>query len=135
MIIQNNRYSLFFLLFVLTAVYSFVFSESGILERRRLDDDKDELNKRIEKLKEENVVLNDLHERYKDGEFNKEEALKAGYVKPGEKVLFFKGREFYHQDSGKKILNKLTADVVSVGKVDKAPQALGKSIIAVFGPK
>ncbi len=60
------------------------------------------------------------------------------FLKKGHKVkvrLFFKGREFYHQDGGRKILNKLIDDMISVGKIDKAPQVFGRSIIAIFGPK
>jgi len=60
------------------------------------------------------------------------------FLKRGNKVkirLFFKGREFFHQDLGKRILDRLTHDIESVGKIEKEPQALGRSIILVFGPK
>jgi translation initiation factor IF-3 len=60
------------------------------------------------------------------------------FLKKGHKVkvrLFFRGREFYHQDAGRRVLDQLMNDIVSVGKIDKTPQVFGHSIIAIFGPK
>ncbi|MFH1768986.1 MAG: translation initiation factor IF-3 [Candidatus Omnitrophota bacterium] len=60
------------------------------------------------------------------------------FLEKGHKVkvrLFFKGREFYHQEAGKRILDKLIADLESsCGRVEKAPQLFGRSIIIIFGP-
>ncbi|MCU0822503.1 MAG: septum formation initiator family protein [Spirochaetes bacterium] len=86
----NNRYSFIMLLSALFAVYCFIFGESGILERQRLADDRILLENRIKKLEKENNDLAGLSERYKKGEFLKEEATKSGYITEGEKVLFFK---------------------------------------------
>ena len=49
--------------------------------------------------------------------------------------MFFKGREFYHQEQGKRIMDKLLADIASEAKIEKEPKMMGRSIIAVFGPK
>ncbi len=110
---QKNRYSFFILIFVLFAIYLFVFGDSGILERRRLGKDKEELTSRINNLEEENNILQNKYKRYKDGEFYKEEAGKSGYINSGEKLLFFKGGE---QEKKKSIVKddadeKYTVDV------------------------
>lgn len=89
----KNRYSLIILLFSLFAVYCFIFGESGILERQRLSSDRVLLEKRIKKLEKQNTDLNGLHERYKNGEFLKDEAAKSGFISEGEKVLYFKKAE------------------------------------------
>ena len=77
-------------MFALFAVYCFIFGESGILERQRLADDRVDLENRIKKLEKDNTDLSNLHERYKNGEFLKDEAAKSGYINEGEKFLFFK---------------------------------------------
>lgn len=60
------------------------------------------------------------------------------FLKKGYKVkirMFFRGREFYHQDPGKRIMGKLLEDVVLIGKIEKDPKMMGRSIIVVLGPK
>lgn len=49
--------------------------------------------------------------------------------------LFFKGREFYHQDLGRRVLKRLVDDLGPVGKIDKEAQAFGRAIVVVLGPK
>ncbi len=100
--IRKDRYSLFLVSFVLVAIYAFVFGDSGILERRRLDNEKTDLDQRIDNLKEENSRLGKLHEQYKNGEFLKEEAVKAGYIEKGEKLLFFKKQDKETQQKSEK---------------------------------
>jgi cell division protein FtsB len=84
---------LFILVGVLFGVYCFVFGESGMLERMRLKKEKEAVTARMGGLKEENRLLREVWERYKTGELNREEALKLGYLDPGEKALFFRGDE------------------------------------------
>ena len=86
----KSRYSLIILLFALFAVYCFIFGESGILERQRFTGDRVLIENRIKKLEKDNTALSNLHERYNNGEFFKDEAAKSGFIKEGEKVLFFK---------------------------------------------
>ena len=60
------------------------------------------------------------------------------FLKKGFKVrirMFFKGREFSHQDLGRAVIDRLVRDIQDVGRVDKEPKAIGRSIIAIFAPK
>lgn len=101
--IQTNRISLFILTFILFTIYCFVFGDSGILERRRLKNEKVNLENKIENLRKENARLKNLSERYRAGEFLKEEANRSGYIAPGEKVLFFNKKEDFGDEKTKKI--------------------------------
>ncbi|MCM8774235.1 MAG: translation initiation factor IF-3 [Candidatus Omnitrophica bacterium] len=61
------------------------------------------------------------------------------FLKKGHKVrvrLFLKGREFFsHMDLGKKVIDRLIADIEPVGKIERNAELLGKYIIIVFCPK
>ena len=60
------------------------------------------------------------------------------FLKKGFKVkirMFFKGREFYHQDLGRGIMDKLVADVQEAGRIDKEPKMFGRALIIIFAPK
>ncbi len=60
------------------------------------------------------------------------------FLKKGHKVrvrLMFKGREFYHQDSGRQLISRLIKDLEPLGKIDKEPKTLGHTIVVIFGPK
>jgi hypothetical protein len=74
-------------------VYFFIFSESGLLERKNLEKEKKNIVVKIDALKSENDRLQSLLNRYRKGEYPKEDILKSSYVKPGEKVVFFHGLE------------------------------------------
>lgn len=89
----NQRYwwAVFITVFALSAVYFFIFSESGLLERKNLEKEKKDIVAKIDALKSENARLQRILESYRKGEYPKEDALKSNYVKPGEKVLFFHG--------------------------------------------
>lgn len=90
---HNGKYSFFLLVFILFAIYCFIFGDSGILERRRISGNKANLENRISELKEENSRLKDLRDKYGKGEYMDEEAAAAGYIREGEKVLFFKAAD------------------------------------------
>ena len=60
------------------------------------------------------------------------------FLEKGHKVrirLFFKGREVTHQEIGKKLLERLVKDIGEKGKVEKAPQFMGRALILILGPK
>jgi translation initiation factor IF-3 len=60
------------------------------------------------------------------------------FLEKGHKVkirMFFKGREVSHQEIGRKLVKRLISDVERVGKVEKEPQMLGRSLILILGPR
>jgi len=60
------------------------------------------------------------------------------FLKKGFKVkvrMFFKGREFFHQDAGRGVMNKLISELAPIGRIDKEPKLLGRSLIVIFAPK
>lgn len=60
------------------------------------------------------------------------------FLEKGHKVrvrMFFRGREVAHQEIGRKLIEKLIADVEHTGKVDKDPIMLGRALILILGPK
>ena len=88
---QRYRWAIFIVVFALSAVYFFIFSESGLLERKNLEKDKKDIVVKIDALKSENKRLQSRLNNYRKGEYPKEDILKSSYVKPGEKVVFFHG--------------------------------------------
>lgn len=60
------------------------------------------------------------------------------FLEKGHKVrirMMFRGREVAHQEIGRKLIEKLVADVERTGKVDKEPHMLGRTLVLIFGPK
>ncbi len=78
------------LISVLFGIYCFVFGQSGMLERDRLNDKKILLNKHIENLEKENRKLTEMLVLYKDNQKLLEEAEKNGFVVNGSKIIYFK---------------------------------------------
>ena len=50
-------------------------------------------------------------------------------------TLRFRGREMVHQDIGRKLLARVTADLALHGTVEQNPMMEGKQMIMVIGPK
>jgi cell division protein FtsB len=89
----NFRWAIFLAVFVLSSVYFFVFGESGILERMNLEKEKNNVESKITALKKENEGLHQKLNRYRQGQYPGEDYLNSGYVKPGDKVLMFRGQD------------------------------------------
>lgn len=49
--------------------------------------------------------------------------------------MFFRGREIAHKDMGDRIIARMIEDIDKVGRVDRDPHMLGKSIVMIVGPK
>lgn len=90
---HQYRWIVIIVAFFLAAVYFFVFSESGLLERINLQKGKTDLIANIEELKSENGRLHRLLDRYRKGHYPGEDLLKSGYIRPGEKVVYLRGLE------------------------------------------
>jgi len=68
-------------------------------------------------------------------------ATKKGHVerflKAGSRVkvtIMFRGREMAHTDLGRKILDRLVADLKDVAQVDAAPKQDGRNMVMVIAP-
>lgn len=116
MAIQRNRSSLLLLLFVLFGIYSFIFGDSGLLERLEIHEEQKRVASRINNLNKENKLLSDeyndiIDDNTKD-DFFKKEAANSGYIENDDKHLFFKGsieKEKRADNTGKK--DEYTVDI------------------------
>jgi len=50
-------------------------------------------------------------------------------------TLRFRGREMVHQDIGRKLLARVSADLAQHGTIEQNPMMEGKQMIMVIGPK
>ncbi len=88
-LVKRNRFNTFLLVFFLFSIYIFVFSESGILERIKLNNRFDILDKRIGVLKQENSELNKLYENYAISKYSNLDIVRSGYTYYNGKILLF----------------------------------------------
>ncbi|MDD3296283.1 MAG: translation initiation factor IF-3 [Candidatus Omnitrophica bacterium] len=49
--------------------------------------------------------------------------------------MFFRGREIAHKEIGRRVIDKMIKDVESVGRVDREPHMLGKTLVLILSPK
>ena len=49
--------------------------------------------------------------------------------------MWFRGREISHKDIGMRVIDKLLKDIVKVGRVDREPHMLGKTMVLILSPK
>ncbi len=49
--------------------------------------------------------------------------------------MFFRGREITHKEIGNKLIDKLLKDVENIGRVDRDPHMLGKTMVMTLSPK
>jgi len=60
------------------------------------------------------------------------------FLKRGDKVkvtMMFKGREMAHMDLGRKILDRLSSDISSIGEIEESPRLEGRIITMVIRSK
>jgi hypothetical protein len=87
---QSHKLYLIAAAFFLSGVYVFIFSESGILERRNLDLKKQRLVSVMSELKTENRELEAIYKEYLSGSIPDNDFQKSGYTGRGDRLLFFK---------------------------------------------
>jgi len=90
-LVKKDKFGTFLLVFLLFSIYIFIFSESGILERIKLNNKFEILNKRITALNDENIELNNLVRNYSAGIYSDTDILRSGYTGREGNVLLFKG--------------------------------------------
>ena len=49
--------------------------------------------------------------------------------------MWFRGREIAHKDIGDRVIDKVLKDIELVGRVDREPHMLGKTMVLILSPK
>ncbi|MBD3264878.1 MAG: translation initiation factor IF-3 [Candidatus Omnitrophica bacterium] len=49
--------------------------------------------------------------------------------------MWFKGREITHKEIGSRLIDKLLKDIDKVGRVDREPHMLGKTMVLILSPR
>lgn len=93
MVSQRSKFNLIILAGILFGIYCFIFGDSGLIARIRLQEKNKILQSTINNLRGEHSRLNDVLKRHSRGEFIKDEAAKSGYIQDGAKMLFLRGGE------------------------------------------
>jgi translation initiation factor IF-3 len=60
------------------------------------------------------------------------------FIQEGDKAkvtLRFRGREMVHQDLGRKLLDRVVADLAAVAQIEQNPLMEGRQMVMVFAPK
>ncbi|WP_336433310.1 translation initiation factor IF-3 [Ferrithrix thermotolerans] len=71
------------------------------------------------------------------GDFDTKTRQVAKFLSEGHKVkvtIMFRGRELYHPEIGKDILDRIAEAVTEVGKVEVAPKLDGRNMLMVLAP-
>jgi translation initiation factor IF-3 len=94
---------------------------------------------RESRRKTSNVSIKEMKYRPKigSGDFDTKTRKVAHFLGEGHKVkitIMFRGREMSHPELGKKILDRVAEDVVTVGKVELSPKLDGRNMIMVLAP-
>lgn len=53
----------------------------------------------------------------------------------GKVTLRFRGREMAHQDIGRKLMERIAADLEEIGAVESFPKMEGRQMIMILAPK
>ena len=89
--------------------------------------------------KHKTAVLKEMKFRPNIGEHDYQVKLRhvQSFLKEGDKVkvsIMFRGREMQHQDLGRKILDRLEADMGDLGKVEDRVRMEARNMILTFAP-
>lgn len=71
------------------------------------------------------------------GDFDTKTRQVIKFLQEGHKVkitIMFRGRELYHPELGKSILDRIAEEAQSVGKMEAIPKLDGRNMIMVLGP-
>ncbi len=71
------------------------------------------------------------------GDFDTKTRQVSKFLSDGHKVkitIMFRGRELYHPELGKDILDRIAESVTEVGKVEVAPKLDGRNMLMVLAP-
>jgi translation initiation factor IF-3 len=92
------------------------------------------------KKHQKQVVIKEVKFRPKteehDYQFKKNHILR--FLGDGDKAkatVVFRGREMTHQEIGRRLMDRLIAELADTAEVEKAPRMEGYALVAVFAPK
>ena len=91
---KKEKFRTFLIIFILSGLYIFVFSESGILERRELNKKYNQLTSKIDYIKMNNLTLEKESEKYRSGIYGSSDIIGSGFV-------YKTGKLMYIDDTGK----------------------------------
>ena len=92
------------------------------------------------KRKQKQIQVKEVKFRPGTGESDYQIKLRnlTRFLTEGDKAkvtLRFRGREMVHQDIGRKLLARVSADLAQLGMIEQNPMMEGKQMIMVFAPK
>lgn len=95
---------------------------------------------KLSQKKQHNVVLKEIRLRPKIDDHDRNIKVKhaAEFLDKGNKVQFtmlFRGREMMHVDHGYEIMNEIAKTLAEKGKVERAPQMLGRRMTLIIVPE
>ena len=92
------------------------------------------------KKHQKQVVIKEVKFRPKteehDFQFKKNHILR--FLAEGDKAkatVVFRGREMTHQEIGRRLMDRLLAEVAESAEIEKAPKMEGYALVAIFAPK
>jgi len=85
---KKERFKAFILVFTLIGIYFFIFSESGLLERRELNKKFNTLTEKINYLKTDNQRLLHEYEKYRSGNYSDNDIISSGLITKNGKLLY-----------------------------------------------
>lgn len=90
---RKDKFKTIILIFVLSGFYVFIFSDSGVLERRELSKKYDLLLKKIDYIKKSNSELSEECEKYRSGLYSQKDITGSGFVYKTGKLLYVNEKE------------------------------------------
>ena len=92
------------------------------------------------KRKQKHIQVKEVKFRPGTGESDYQIKLRnlIRFLSEGDKAkvtLRFRGREMVHQDIGRKLLDRIVADLATAGVVEQNPVMEGKQMVMIFAPK
>lgn len=100
----------------------------------------EEKKERLSKKRQHQVHLKEIRVKPNIEEHDYQVKLRQlnNFLQKKDKVkvsLFFRGREMAHQELGRRILDRLIAESVQYGNVERPPILEGRTISMILGPK
>ncbi len=91
---KKEKFRTNLIIFVLSGLYIFIFSESGVLERRELSNKYNQLSEKIDYINKNSSHLSKECEKYRSGIYNSSDIIGSGFV-------YKTGKFLYINDTGK----------------------------------